>query len=115
LKTPEEIIELLDTYVFHDMPVESIAFKTMYHTQLLVHLSVYNEETKDYDDLKITFKDIIQLNSDAITLNTKSDFELFSFDYEYTDVYTCELMFLCGFGEPSLAIEFTCKTIEINQ
>ena len=120
MKTAEETIEFLDGIWFHDMPVDSIEFRTIPETQLILKLLYLKEDEmglqdKDYTKLKITFNQIQYLTTDALELNSKSDFELFSFDYEFEESFKCKLMFLTGFGGSSLTIELTCNSIEINE
>ena len=120
MKTAEETIEFLDGIWFHDMPVDSIEIRTNPETQLILKLFYLKKDKiglqdKGYTKLEIIFNQIQHLTTDALELNSKSDFELFSFDYEFEESFKCKLMFLTGFGGPSLTIELACNSIEINE
>ena len=113
MKNVNEVLDTLKAYNFHDMPLDSLEFKTEdSETQLILHLLEYNEKTKDYDNVKLNFIDIQKLESTKIFLTKDSYMEIFSFDCELTDNFDCKLLILMGFGEPSLEIKLTCLNIE---
>ena len=111
----EQILKKLDAIVFHDIPVERIAFKTEGSTDFIIDFALYQENNKDYEYWTINFVDIIELNTDKLQLNSESDLEIYSFDYSLKDFYECKVQFLCGFGQPSFNVELKCKEMELNK
>lgn len=109
-----QVIDSLKSYEFHDMPVASLEFKSDKTVELVLHLLVYNESSKDYDKTRLSFLEIKKLESSPVLLTSNSELELYNFEYEYKDGFICKLLLLLGFGEPSLTIDLTCQTIDIS-
>lgn len=109
------VIEKLDKIVFHDLPIESINFISQGEIKLIVTASPYNENTNDYEKLKLIFSKITELKSDEIIFDNECDIELFHFEYVYDEIFKCKMDFLLGFGKPSLTIELTCREVEIKE
>jgi hypothetical protein len=115
MKEQEEIIKRLDKIVFHDVPVEKISFKTEYSTDFTIDFALYREDKKSYDYWVINFIGIEKLKTNSLELNSDSDLEIYSFDYELKELFECKILFLLGFGQPSLEVKLNCKTIELNK
>jgi len=111
----EEIIRKLDEIEFHDVPVEQISFKTESSTDFIVDFALYQEDKKDYEYWTIKFRGIKELKSDRLELNSDSDLEIFSFDYEFGELFECKILFLLGFSQPSYEVELKCGNIELNK
>ncbi|MCA6363247.1 MAG: hypothetical protein IM638_09420 [Bacteroidetes bacterium] len=109
-----QVIDKLNSYEFHDTPVASMEFKSGQTVELVLHLLIYNEGSKDYDKLRLSFQEINKLESSPLFLTSNSELELFRFDYEYKDGFFCKLQLLSGIGEPSLSIDLTCQAIDIS-
>lgn len=110
----KETLKKLDKIDFHDIPIESI--KVVDDPEILVVISffLYVEALKDYQKNEIIFKGITELKMGEILLDSDSDIEITSFDYEYNEGFNCDLMFLLGTGRPSFEIKIKCDEIELN-
>lgn len=108
----KDTITKLDNFVFHDVPVEKISFKTIKTTEFCVEIAFYNEDNKDYSYWKLIFKEVQKLNSNSLLLNSESDIEIYSFDYKKKELYECKIIFLLGFSQPSLVVEIICKDLD---
>ena len=88
------------------------------NTKQLISLSLHpkspENDVADKTKKYLILNEINNLTTDAVKLNSRSAFELFSFDYEFEESYKCNLIFLTGFGEPSLTIGLNCNSIEIE-
>lgn len=109
----DDTITKLDNIVFHDVPVEKISFKTVETTEFCVEVAFYDEARKDYNYWNLIFREIQELNSDSLVLNSNSDIEIYSFDYEKKELYECKIIFLLGFAQPTLVVEIRCKDIDL--
>jgi hypothetical protein len=63
----------------------------------------------------LIFSSIIELKTGEIVLDKGSEIELFNFDYEYDEFFKCKMLFILGFGKPSLAIELKCEKMELEE
>jgi hypothetical protein len=62
---PKEVISQLNKYEFHDLPVLSIEFvSNPPDTKICITTTPYNEASKDYDKLKLTFFKILESSTD---------------------------------------------------
>jgi hypothetical protein len=109
------IVEKLDKYGFHDMVVESINFYSDKEIQLIVTALPYNDNSNQYEKLRLIFSEIIEMRTDEFILVKDSELELNSFDYEYNGHFYCKLIFLLGFGNPSMTIDLKCNKIELEE
>jgi hypothetical protein len=114
MRTAIEVIDKLNCYSFHDMPLDSIGITTETGTRLNINAKTFDEKTEGYIHLKISFIDIQKLISNSLYLTKNSDMEIYSFEYEFKDVFKCRITLLTGSAEPGLTIELDCLTIEIN-
>ena len=65
--------------------------------------------------LRNCYQDFPEGSIHIIGVNSESDLEIYSFDYSLLDFFHCKVLFLCGFGQPSLNVELKCKKIELNK
>jgi hypothetical protein len=114
METPLEIMDKLNGYIFHDMPVESITFSTESGIQFILNLLQFDEATEDSYKLKLTFNNVQKLESQALSFTGTSDMEIYDFDYAFEGVYKCKIQLLTGFGEPGILIELSCESIQIS-
>ncbi len=110
---PEEILQKLNAYAFHDLPVESVGW-TEVSKDFKLSIFLYKEKKKGYDKLTLFFKHVEAFVSDHLEYE-QSELELYKFSYQYKEKFNCSLLFLQGFNSPSLQIDFTCATIEIKE
>jgi len=115
MKSPHEVIKILNAHTFHDMPVTSIEFNTDIesNTKFILKILEYNEDKQGYRKLQISFNDLQKLESTNIYLKPESDMEIYMFEYDFNETFECKLLLLLGHGEPSLAINLSCLSIEI--
>jgi hypothetical protein len=112
--TSKAIIEELDKYEFHDMHVESISLYNDNGVQLVLTALPFNANTNDYEKLRLTFSQVVDLRMDEMSLDADSDFEISHFDYKYNECFNCKLLLLLGAGRPSLTIEVKCQHILLD-
>jgi hypothetical protein len=110
----KRIIEILDKYEFHDMPIESVSLYLDNGVKLILTVLPFNADTNDYGNLRLTFSPLIDLKMDEIRLNGDSDFEISTFDYDYNECFNCKLILLSGSGRPSVTIEVKCQHIQLD-
>lgn len=74
--TSKAIIETLDKYQFHDMPVEGVSlYNDDNGVQLILTTLSFNANTNDHEKLRLTFSQLIDLKMDEIRLDSDSDFK----------------------------------------
>lgn len=107
-----ETLRLLENISFHDVPVEKISFKTIYSTDFIVDFGLYNEEKEDYDYWTMKFIGIQEMDEIKLSLNSRSDLEITSFDYQWNDLFEGEIYFLTGVSEPSFVVKVKSQQFE---
>ena len=108
------MVNELDKIEFHDLPVDKIAFDKFNQTLTIV-VSIFDEFTESYFSKKIEFQEVTIISFDNILLEKQKDLEIYSFDYEWKNqTFHGEMVFLLGFGKPSIKLEFKCKKMRIN-
>lgn len=111
---PHDITKRLDDLDLHDLIVESIEYLSGEPVRLIVTTVPYNDETQEYQKLTFVFSRIIELTTDRIIMDAKSDLELSNFSYEYNDHFNCKMVFLTGPGRPSFTIALKCEGLELG-
>ena len=110
----KEILKELDNIDFHDIPVESVKIISDPEISVVVSFFLHIEELNDYQNNEIAFKRIQEMEIGNIILDSESDVEIYSFDYELKEGFDCKMTFLLGFGKPSLDMKIKCKEIEMK-
>ena len=100
---------------FHDVPVHEITFKTEYSTDFKVVFALYDENRKDYDYYKLVFKNIFELETQGLTLNSESDLEIYNFDYSLNETFEGRILFVLGSGQPSFEVKLKCSKVELEK
>jgi hypothetical protein len=113
-KNKEHITDQLDSIEFHDVPVSGIYIQSDEESILKIDYFLYVEDKSDYDEYSIVFSAIENADIGQLTFSHETDMEIFSFDYNLeNDLFDCNIMFLLGFGKPSLEIKIKCGNISI--
>lgn len=111
----EKIFKRLKEIVFHDVPVEKISFKTEYSTDFIIDFALPSKNNNDFEYWSLKFNEVIELKSDNLILNSESDIEIYSFDYELKEQFECNINFLLGFGQPAYNVTLKCENIELSK
>lgn len=109
----KEILETLDKIDFHDLPVTSIQIQSEKETEVAVSFLLYLEGLDDYRKMEMVFREISSLEMGNMFLDSKSEIEIYGFDYEFRDAFYCKMTFLSGSG-PGFEMAVKCKQIVMN-
>jgi hypothetical protein len=111
--TATSIIEKLNNFEFHDLIVESIQFHC--EPDIKVIVTALRFEAGEYLKVRLTFSHMTELKANQLIFDKDSELELSAFDYEFNDHFNCKMVFLLGFGKPSLTIEIKCGRIDLEE
>lgn len=110
----ENRIKMLNAIEFHDLPVKGLHIKAERGVEITVDYYLYVEDKEDYDSYSMVFSSIKSADLQKFPLKTETDMEITEFDYNLiNDEFHCELLFLLGFGQPSLELKIICGDIQI--
>lgn len=99
---------------FHDMPLNNLAIQLEPLSKVEMKVSEYDEDTQEYVERTIIFKDLEKLNPQTLTIENFTDAEIYSFEYRLEgELFEGKLICLTGIGKPSFEIELSCRTVEI--
>jgi hypothetical protein len=108
-------IQKLEALSLHDHPLHSLSIE-FEAAKLIVIVEQYNEETGVYDEVKLCFHGIDNLNMGFIKTQLKGgcDVEVTSaFVTTIGEIHTVDFIILTGFGEPSANVTFDFEEVEI--
>lgn len=99
---------------FHDLPVERIRVVSDPDLMLVVSFFRYIEALKEYQKQEMVFQGISGLKIGQVLLDSESDLEIHSFEYQFNGEFDGKMTFLSGHGQPGFEMEIRCRAIEIN-
>ena len=108
-------LENLKQMSLHDTPVNSLALDFK-RRQLVVCLVMYNEDSRSYDELRLDFQGIDNLNLTALALNTNGfeELEIYSHTVTETDKgRTIEFQLLTGRGQRGATWSFAFQGVSL--
>jgi hypothetical protein len=114
MNSKDEILKRLGAICFHDVQVDRFSLTTGNTTDLIIGIALFNEDTRDYESVTLTFRDVRLLESDALLMNSDFEPEIYSFDYRWNDLFEGEFVFLTGTGKPSFRVKFQCMEMELT-
>ena len=100
----------------HDMGVNDLTIDFQ-RRALTLKLSIYNEDTRSYDTLKLEFQGISDLNLSSLHLTTKTFRQLDVYAHTVTqqgDTNAIHFTLLTGHGQPSAEWSFTFEQIKLG-
>ena len=109
-------LENLKQASFHDMGVNSLAIDFELRLFTLV-LDVYNEDTSDYDNLKLEFLGINNLNLGPLELATKGFDDLDVYTHTVTqagEAHAIHFVLLTGTGRRGVEWSFTFEQVRLS-
>lgn len=109
-------LENLKQTSFHDMGINSLLVD-FEHRLLTITLGVYNEDTRGYDDLKLEFLGISNLNLGPLELDGMGfdDLEVYSHTVtQAVDNHAIHFVLLTGFSRPSAEWSFTFEQVKLS-
>ena len=92
----------------HDSSIQSIRID--FEKQIIsVEVSIYNNETKDYYSICLTFYEVQNYKTNDIFINVFEELGIYTFDYkEYNGKKEVEFVILTGSGKQDININFKC-------
>lgn len=105
----------IDLIEFHGIPIDKMAITEGSPLRLEVDIKIIEEGNDDYVNKTLVFGELEHLNPQIIPIEDYSDTEIFSFDYYLNDgLFFGKMTCLTGFANPSFEVDFSCRTVEIN-
>ncbi|RWY55855.1 hypothetical protein [Mucilaginibacter gilvus] len=99
-------LDNISTLDLHDQTVSELSLD-LEHCKIIIGVSVYNELTQNYDDIRISFHHVKNLKMDAINLPNLEPLEINAFDISIIESHKCaKILLLQGFGNPTLGLFF---------
>ena len=106
----------LDIIEFHDLPVEGIYIKNGITTDLVIEICEWDDDSGDYLNKTLFFKDLKAINPDNILLEGNDELEIYSFDYHMNNgLFHGKMIISTGFAKPDVEFEFSCREVDVKE
>ena len=106
----------LEIITFHDLPLNKLSIELEPSPELVIDISEFDEEINGYIEKRIIFGNIESINPKSDSFKDYSDSEIYSFDYFLKgSLFYGKMICLKGFGKPTIEIEFSCRSVTINE
>jgi len=106
----------LEIITFHDMPLNMMEIEFESTPKMEIDISEFDEDLNEHVGKRITFGELESINPKSVPFHDYSNTEIYSFDYYLKGtVFYGKIICLTGFGKPSFEIEFSCRTVTINE
>lgn len=106
----------LELITFHDMPLLRLSIEYGTLPKFEIDISECDNTTNKYSDKRIIFGELVHISISELSSLNLSDCEIYSFDYFLKgDLLFGKMILLQGFGEASCEVEFSCRSVIINQ
>ncbi|MDO7847225.1 hypothetical protein Q5H92_12710 [Hymenobacter sp. M29] len=109
-------LENLTQTSLHDMGINDLTIDFQYR-RLTLQLSIYNEDTRGYDTLKLEFQGIGELNLGPLQLTAQTFEHLDVYSHTVTqrgNAHTIHFALLTGHGQPGTEWSFTFEQVKLS-
>ena len=92
----------------HDSSIQKICVDIENQIISMV-VSIYNNKTKDYYSIRLTFYEVSNFKTNEIFINVLEELEIYTFNYmDMNGKKEIEFMLLIDSGKQSISIKFEC-------
>ena len=114
LKEKVEVLEKISEIEFHDLPVNWFKIQFEPENALIIQITPYAEELKEYEIINIKFKQILNFQTNGYDFNREGNLEIGSLDYEWNENFNGKLFLLIGRNQGCIEIKFECESLELE-
>jgi hypothetical protein len=106
----------LELITFHDMPLLRLSIEYGTHPKFEIDISEFDNSTNEYSAKRIIFGELVNICISELSSINLSDCEIYSFDYFLQGDLLCgKMILLQGFGEASCEVEFSCRSVIVDE
>ena len=114
LKEKNSVLNLLEKFVFHDLPVNSFTLRLEKTNSLVVQVTPYVEDTKEYEIFNLIFTGITEFETDGYSFNDKAMLEITDFDYTWEEQFIGEMLMLISWNQGVIKFNFKCDHVNLE-